>query len=210
MQRHDIDWHYLAEGMALRLVVCALMLAALGASYWARADYAAASDSRREQLQALEQQRAALAERLQAREEFEPRFAALRAAGVVGEEQRLVLAQALRDSASELHLPYLRFTAGPRHPFTAPYLVPGQAAPVLATTVDVQAGLVHELDLLRFVDQLREQAPGFFSVAGCSLERVGQGVAPEADKANLAGICTLRWYSIPLDAPPAMAAEGGE
>ena len=93
---------------------------------------------------------------------------------MVGEEQRLDWAQVLRDSATALRLPYLRYAAAPQQPFEAAYLVPGVTAPVMSTTMEVQAGLVHEVDLLRLIAKLREEAPGFFGVTGCTLDRVGQ------------------------------------
>lgn len=209
MSRRDVDWAYLAQGMLPRLALCALALLALAASQWLRADYASRAEQERQQLDALEQQRVELGSRLQARQRFEQRFRELDAAGVVGDEQRLAWAQALRDSAGALRLPYLRFSASPRRPFEAPYLVPGEAAPVLATAMELQAGLVHEGDLLRLFSRLREQAPGLMAVTGCSLERVAGDAPPQPDRANLTSACQLHWYSIVLPGA-AMAMEPGE
>ncbi len=208
MRPPDMDWKFFFQGLAWRIAVCMIALAALGASYWIHGDFLSASDSRQQQLAALDQQRTALAERLQAEKEFGSRFQSLQATGVIGGEQRLMLAQVLHDAASTLGFPYLRYAIGPRHAFQVPYPQPGQLAAVQATAVEVQMGLVHELDLLRLVDWLHEQAPGFFSVAGCSLERVaGHDGASGAGKANVAGTCTLRWYSIPLDVPSVTVTE---
>ncbi|GMU75169.1 MAG: hypothetical protein R3E92_24405 [Burkholderiaceae bacterium] len=206
MRRADIDLGFLLDGLAWRLAAFAAALLLFGLAYWARAGMSVASQHQQQELAALEQQRSDLAERLQARQSFESRFEVLRESGVVGDEQRLLIAQGLRDAAAALGLPYLRYALRPRQAFQPSYLETGEAAaPVMATAVELQAGLVHELDLLRLVSQL-QQVPGYFSVAGCSLEQVGGDAVPQAGKANIAGACTLRWYSIPLDAPAATLA----
>lgn len=209
MNRPDLDWAYLMQGMLPRLALCGAALLAFGASQWLRADYAGRAEQERQQLDSLEQQRLELGVRVQARRQFEERYRELDAAGIVGEEQRLAWAQALRDSAGALRLPYLRFTALPRQPFEAPYLVPGVAAPVMATVMELQAGLVHEGDLLRLFARLRDEAPGLMTVTGCSLELVGSEAPPQPDRANISSACQLRWYSIPLPGA-AMATESGE
>jgi hypothetical protein len=48
-----------------------------------------------------------------------------------------------------------------------------------------------------------------FDVAGCSLERVEAGTAPEPDKANVTGNCRLHWFSLPSQADLLAAAEAG-
>lgn len=202
MTTADIDWSYLRQGVVLRFALCALAVAAFAASAWARTHYAAESDVEQQQLAALDQQRSELASRLKARQAYAARYVELEEAGVVGEEQRLEWAQTLRDSATALRLPYLRYSASPQQPFEAPWLVPGTAAPVRATTMELQAGLVHEGDLLRLIARLRDEAPGYFDVTGCTLERTGGDTPPEPDKANITGTCQLRWYSIPVGGEP--------
>ena len=207
MNRPDIDWTYLRQGLIARLLVCVVSVLALAFSVWSRAQYTSESDSQQQQLAALEQQRTELATRLQARQQYADRFEALAAAGVVGAEHRLDWAQTLRDSATALRLPYLRYTAAPQQPFEAAYLVPGTTAPVLSTTMELQVGLVHEMDLLRLMARLREEAPGMFTVTGCTSIASATNVAPEPDKANLTSSCQLRWFSIPLAG--AAASHGG-
>ncbi len=206
MNRFDADWRYLMQGMMPALIVGGLALCALAGSLWIRADGALLAREWNDRLAELEQQRLELGNRLQARQQFETRFAELEKAGIVGEEQRLWWAQTLRDTATELRLPYLRYTAAPSEAFEAPYLIEGTAAPVFATTMDLDAGLVHEGDLLRLFERLRDKAPGFMSVAGCTLERVNGDAPPKPDGANLASTCQLRWFSIRL----ASAAVGTE
>ena len=205
MNRFEPDWAYLTYRMVPALVLTGVALCAAAGSSWLRASGVMLSLQQRQQLEALDEQRVGLGNRLRAREQFEARFAELSEGGVVGEEQRLAWAQALRDSAEDLQLPYLRYTAAPRRVFEAPYLAAG-SAPVLATDMEIDAGLVHEGDLLRLFARLQNDAPGFVSITGCTLERVGSDTAPESDKANVASNCQLRWFSIQI-ASAAVAME---
>jgi hypothetical protein len=75
----------------------------------------------------------------------------------------------------------------------------------MASTMELQTGLVHEVDLLRLLARLHRQAPGLFGVTGCSLERTSADALPQPQKANITSTCELRWFTIPLS--PADTAE---
>lgn len=152
-----------------------------------------------QQLAEIDARRLELAERVQARERYAERFHRLQAAGIAGDAQRLAWAEAFGSAAHRLRLPYLRYSALPQQNFDLSSTDDGAAVPVLVTTVDVQAGLVHELDLLRMIDLLRT-APGLLEVAGCDLQRMDAEGGVAADRANLGASCQLRWFTIPLQA----------
>ena len=199
MDRRELDWSYLRSGLvgpAAFLLACTL---AWGATtvYGGRAR--ATLDSERQSLASLEAERDELTERREARRRFARLYKDLATAGVVGPEHRLAWIQATRDAAADLGLPYLRYSTGTQKPFEADWLVPGVAAPVLASPMDLQLGLVHEGDLLDLLDRLRA-APGLLQVQSCSLEMLAADGGPEPGKANLTGNCQLVMYSIPREA----------
>jgi hypothetical protein len=149
-------------------------------------------------LASLEQESADFAGRREAKRRFAATFRNLERRGIVGRDQRLAWVQATRDAGETLQLPYLRYATGPQRAFTPAWLVPGESAAVQVSVMELQLGLVHELDLLRLLASL-EQAPGLLQVRSCSLERLGVDATPEGGKANLTGTCALAWYSIPPD-----------
>ena len=112
--------------------------------------------------------------------------------------------QNARDAGNALGLPYLRYTTSPQRAFEAPWLVPGVSAPVTISLMELQVGLVHEQDLLRLFTRLRA-SPGLFQVQSCALERLGQDMTPEPDKANVTGTCQLAWFSLPRETALAAA-----
>lgn len=205
MSLRDLDWAHLRQsllGPALLLLACAAIWGATTA-YDSRAT--ATLQGEQQTLASLEAERNELTERREARRKFAQLYQQLSVNGVVGPEQRLAWIQATRDAGRDLQLPYLRYTASPQRPFEAAWLVPGLAAPVLVSQMDLQLGLVHELDLFRLLARLRE-APGLLQVESCNLEMLSADTAPQADKANITGSCLLNLYSMPRESTLAAAS----
>ncbi len=198
MNPPEIDWLYLRQGLlgaGLALLVCALVWGGT-TLYHTRATNILAAEQQR--LGGLEAERSELTQRREALRKFAQIYQQLSLDGVVGSEQRLAVIQATRLASENLRLPYLKYTTNPQQAFEAPWLIPGETAPVLVSQLDLQLGLVHELDLLRLLGEIRN-APGRPQVLSCSLEMLGQDLAPDPDKANLTGNCQLALYSIPRE-----------
>jgi hypothetical protein len=207
MTRLDPDWAFLRRGMLLP-AVCLLagtLLWVVTMMYRTRLD--TVLETERQELASTEQERKALISRREAREQFSTAYRELVARGIVGPDQRLEWVQALRRSTSSLGLPYVRYSTGPQEVFTASWLMAGISAPVMSSPMELQLGLVHELDLLRLLDRLAE-SPGLFHVHSCELERLERSATPESGQANLGGNCQLRWFSIPAGSSLAAANHG--
>lgn len=207
MSRPEWDLGYLRQGLLAPLAGLAVALVLWGGAATYRAQVEATLAAEQQSLAGMEQERRDLASRQDAHRRFAAVYRQLMTQGVVGKDQRLLWVQALRDRASTLNLPYVRYSTGPERPFEAPWLVPGLTAPVMVSTMEVQAGLVHELDLFRLLDSLGH-SPGFFHVRSCSLERLGGEMPAEPDRANLSGSCQLDWFAIPRES--SLAATAGE
>ena len=205
MSLRDLDWAHLRQGLlgpALLLLACAVVWGATTV-YDSRAT--ATLQAEQQSLASLEAERNDITERREARRKFAQLYQQLSTSGVVGPEQRLAWVQATRD-AGRRPAPALPAVHRPvrQRPFEAAWLVPGVTAPVLVSQMDLQLGLVHELDLLRLLARLRE-APGLLQVQSCSLEMLATDTAPQADKANLTGSCQLNLYSMPRESTLAAA-----
>lgn len=207
MTRPDPDWGFLRQGMLLPslCLLAGTLLWATTTTYRTRLDNAL--EAERQALAGIEQERQELISRREAREQFSAVYRELTASGIVGPDQRLQWVQSLRSSTSSLGLPYVRYSTGPQDVFTAPYLMAGISAPVMKSPMELQLGLVHELDLLRLLDKL-EEYPGLFHVEACQLERLEGNRAAESDRANLSGSCQLNWFSIPVGSSLAAANHG--
>jgi hypothetical protein len=198
MSLRDIDWQHLRGsllGPAALLLGCAI---AWGATTAYRASATDTLTAEQQNLGGLEAERNDLTEQLEARRRFAPVYQQLAVNGVVGPEQRLAWVQATIDAGSNLGLPYLRYTTSPQRAFEADWLTLGVNAAVLVSQMDLQFGLVHEGDLLRLFERLRE-APGLLHMQACSLDMPAAGGTPTADRANITGSCQVALYSIPRE-----------
>ena len=207
MTRPDPDWEFLRQGMLLPALCLLFGTALWGTTTVYRTRLDSVLETERMELANLEYERKELISRREAREQFSATYRQLTHSGIVGPDHRLQWVQAVRSSTASLGLPYLRYSTGPQEVFTAPYLMTGISAPVLSSPMNVQLGLVHEIDLLRLLDKLAE-SPGLFHVSSCKLERLVRNAPPESDQANLTGSCELTWFSIPAGSSVAALQHG--
>lgn len=210
MTVRDLDWRFLLArlgGPVALLLVASLLWG--GSTLW-RSTRGADLEAGRANLASLAEERRDEVERRHARQAFSRRYAELRRRGIVGADQRLTWVQAARQARQDLGLPYLRYSLGPQQSFTPPWPDATLMAPVRVSMMEIQAGLVHEQQLVQLLDRL-QQATGLMQVRGCTLERLSTDVAPQPGKANVAATCQLGWFAV-QPAPglaassPAMAA----
>lgn len=199
MKKFEIDWSYMRKGLLPVAIGSAITMLLLITTMMMKSS---ASDTLQANLSVLEnvqQQGNEIHGKLDSLERYGEAFTQLEQTGVIGPEQRLVWVQFFRDTANRLRLPYVRYTADQQQVFSAPWLSAGNTSIVLASKLTLQIGLIHSLDLLRVVDGLRD-APGFFHVSGCELERVVKDGSIYANKPNILANCELDWFSIPAGA----------
>lgn len=106
----------------------------------------------------------------------------LEALGILGPEKRIEWADAIARIRKERELLDLRYRVERQKLLVS---VSGKPAPVdfYESTMKVQIALLHEEDLLRFLQDLRESGNAYYSVKHCRIDRAGQqatgsGIAP--------------------------------
>jgi hypothetical protein len=194
--------------------LAALMLAAIGiAAAWVGDSRQQESATRHAiaQSAAIEAQRrlgSVYAERREI-DNFLPRFNALGALGALGNENRLDWIERLAALREELRLPRLSYTIDPRQ--ANPQLpAPGSGLVFESSHMKFEFELLHEGDLLRIIERLRNPAMGVFEFNKCVIARLEGTVAdlPAARGAvaplasRLGGECHLEWISLTGAKPP--------
>jgi len=131
-------------------------------------------------LAAARQERTAAKERLMriAEEEREVKeklkvYQQLRDLGIIGEEQRLEWADAMKRIRGELEVPDLRYRVERQRSLVS---VPGKPGSVdfFASTMRVEMALLHEGDLFSFLWALRTSGKAYYAVRRCAINRTGQ------------------------------------
>ena len=123
-----------------------------------------------------------------------PPFRALQAAGVIGEERRLAWIETLRASAARARLPSLRYRIERRTAYEAGLGLDGAWRP-FATKVRLEAGLLHEGDLVRLIRELAARDPGLHRIERCDVRRAGPDFVMRPGAVNLSVECDLRWIT---------------
>ncbi len=195
MSRPEIDWRHIARAQRNGLAVAVLCLVVWGLSLVMRHSGEMALNGAQDEFGTLVEERRTLAARIEAAGLHRAHWAQLVAQGRVGAGERLMIIQGLRDGAAALGLPWLRYHAAPERDYAMPYLDPVEMAPVRASRVEIEAGVIHEGDLLRLLARLGD-TQALFHVSGCALERLAGDTPVAAGRANVAARCALDWLHI--------------
>jgi hypothetical protein len=119
----------------------------------------------------------------------------LRELGILGEEQRLEWADAMKRIRAELDLPDLRYRVERQRPLAS---LPGKPGTVdfFASTMHVDLALLHEGDLFAFLWALRTSGRAYYAVRRCTVTRTGQAAAVANLNARLRADCEIDLITI--------------
>ena len=120
-------------------------------------------------------------------------FYKLQARGVIGEEQRLEWVELLNSIRDTRQLLDLQYEIAAQRPLDA---VPGNGFAYYASTMTMQLKLLHEEDLLRFLDDLRQQARALIQVKSCTVERLPRNTPGDGIPAQLQAACRIDWITL--------------
>ena len=129
-------------------------------------------------------------------ERYHQRYQTLRSRGFVANERRVDLLEVLREAGEEIGLESLRYSLEPQSAVSLPSRLSQEPVTLYSSVLQLELGLMHELDLLRLFSRVRSRAPGLFSVEQCQLVRQGGEAEPSYSDANVGASCSVRVYSI--------------
>lgn len=160
---------------------------------------------------AQQNQSAALERLLQAETErkeindFQTRFEQLRARGFFGDENRLGMVEAIRDIQRARNLLPISYEVAPQQVVALDPSLLAAPLELHSSTVTVRMGLLHEMDLVNFLHDLRGR--GMYTVKDCLMTAANVGPA-DPTMARLDAECTLFWLTVgePAAAPVAPEA----
>ena len=119
-------------------------------------------------------------------------FLGLMRSGILGEERRLDWTEMLRDIQRQLRLPRMSYEFAPQAPLENG--VSGDYT-FYTSPMKIHLQLVHENDLINFLDLVQRHAKALVLVRSCS---VGRTSAQGSDAANspLSADCALDWITV--------------
>ncbi len=198
MAKVKLDWSVL-RGSIVVLMICAIISASLlGSTFYFTETIDA--EHRREQkaLRAARTDYLDLDEEKELIEIYYPRFQALEALGIFGDEQRLNWTETLQNAAARLKLPSLSYAIQPRHAATPSFPIKKGRFHLFASDLRLKAGLLHEADLPDLLYEIETYGSGLFTVTGCRMQLVGNFRQQNPTRPIVKAECLLRWYTIRL------------
>lgn len=116
--------------------------------------------------------------------------------GVVGEEQRINWIDALRLANIQADLFGIDYQIGVQEPYQyAEQMDPG-GLKLRQSSMKLRFTLLHEGDLLRFLQILEEERAGLFTVNQCTITRLATVGSSPRYQPNLAAECDLTWITV--------------
>lgn len=121
------------------------------------------------------------------------RFQALRQHGILGEERRLDWVEQIRRIKAERKLYDLQYEIAPQQVLEAA----GSHFEFMVSPMHFTLQLLHEEDLLRFLDDLQAAVPAYVRTRRCSIERIAQPMAvTEGASPQLTANCDIDWITV--------------
>ena len=120
-------------------------------------------------------------------------FKALQTRGMIGEEQRLEWVELIKDIRDTRRLIDLQYEIAPQRRLDADA---AKGFAFYSSTMRLQLKLLHEEDLTRLIDDLRERARALIQVKSCAVSRLSQGAGDGSPIAQLQADCGIDWITL--------------
>lgn len=127
------------------------------------------------------------------------RYQRLREQGVIGLEERLDWVEQIARIRNARRLIDVQYEIAPQKPIEDAALPGGAVAgnhEFMASTMTLRMQLLHENDLLGFLDDLRHAVHAHLLVRECSMERAAGLTGERGLPVQLIGECTIDWVTI--------------
>ncbi len=198
MNRLDLDWPYVRRGTLLPVVTAVFAAAVLGISIWLHDEQQDVYEQISINQDVMHQDYDALVHRRRLVDRYHRRYEKFYELGFIGAESRLDWVETLRETSVELTLPRVSYAIEPQLQVIAPVesIMAGEDIRIHLSRLSLEAGLVHELDLLRFIDELQRNAPGLIKVDRCNLTRQAERTDELSVGATILAECSLKIFSV--------------
>ncbi len=120
-------------------------------------------------------------------------FRNLRARGIIGEEQRLDWVELIKDIRDSRKLIDVQYEFAPQQSLEK---ASAGGYAFKSSAMRLQMKLLHENDLLNFVNDLRSKAKAYVRVRGCNVARIPRSTGGSGETALLSADCELEWITI--------------
>ena len=194
----DLDFAYVRRGTLVPMLSALVAAGVLAFSILLDSDRQARYGELGNQQGAIQQDYNDLVLRRRLVDRYHARYAEYHDLGFVGQESRLDWIETLRQTTDSLTLPRLSYAIAPQLDVIAPVqsFNAGENIAVNVSRLELDMALLHEIDLLEFIDELQHEAPGLIRVPGCSMLWEHDGFEALSTGANIRALCSVEIFSV--------------
>ncbi|MDJ0941343.1 MAG: hypothetical protein QNJ00_16395 [Woeseiaceae bacterium] len=198
MTPFEIEWAYVRRYTLVPALTAGAAIAALIAAYFVQDSAQALNEQLTANQSVMQEDYDALIDRRRIVDRYHRRYQQFSELGFVGMESRLDWIETLRASSNDLTLPRVAYIIEPQLKAIAPVesILAGDDIAIHVSKLELEMSLVHELDLLRFVDELQQNAPGLIRVKGCDLVWQADPAEKLGPRPNIQANCSVAIYSV--------------
>lgn len=198
MTRFEFDWPYVRRHTMRPVLTAVIAVLALLGAVWAQDYQQARYDELAAHRSAVHQDYDALVQQRRIVDRYHRRYQRFDELGFIGRESRLDWVETLRVTADKLSVPRLSYAIEPQVHVIPPVqsVLGGGDLQIRASSVQLELGLLHELELLRFFDALQASAPGLIQVKSCELSWEIEPGGRAGTDTNLSASCAAQLYSV--------------
>ena len=191
-----LEQHDLAKLRNPLLGMISLIALALFIAWWSNSEAQKATQERSNVLGAKNQIEQRLRQVRTEEQELKARahtFQLLQNSGITGEEKRLDWMEMLSKIQREIRIPGMSYEFGAQAPLET---VNGAGYAFFSSPMRVRLRLLHEGDLLNFLDRIQREASAMVLVRNCKLTRLSRAGMEGGSPAQLAAECELQWITV--------------
>ena len=198
MTGFEFDWEYIRRHTLRPVLSAVVATVALTGALWAHGYQQVRYDELAANRSAVHEDYDALVHQRRIVDRYHRRYQRFDELGFIGRESRLDWVETLRTTAEELAVPRLNYSIEPQIEIIPPVrsVLGGGNLQIRASKVQLDLGLLHELDLLRFFDSVQASAPGLIQVDRCELSWEVEPGGSAGGNANLSASCAIQLYSV--------------
>lgn len=198
MKSKHIDWSILRGSAVIFVVVLLVSGIIAGAGYYYRAEMQQEYSRAQMAFQNISNKYLRVDEQKAIINNYYPRFLTLYQQGIIGPERRLDWLESLQKVADNLEIPKLRYEVASQRQSETDWPINTGRFQLYSSNMQLSMEMLHELDLLRLVDQLEKTKSGFFTISDCEMGRRTEHIVVDATIPNVNATCNIQWYSIKL------------
>lgn len=192
------DWRFVLRHVLRPGISLAIAVTLAAASVWFYGKQASLYEIYSSNQVAIHEDYDALIYRRRLIEQYYNRYREFQEIGFVGRESRLDWIETIRLAAKGLDLPNVSYSLEPQLEVIRPVETasPDAEIQIYLSKLELEIGLVHELDLLRFFQRLEDEAPGIMKVDQCEIARQQGSELKLVAETNLVASCSLMMFSV--------------